>query len=175
LTVGGYLLDRLKGPGGGFGVDRGRDREVVRVQLLDELLFVYRSVLGSLNLGDLRPMAGCDLHHKSPEVPGVTDEGLVARVYEVGELVSIPAIPVAGRRRVASFSVLNTRRSRSAMESMISQKVGSRWLSKGRVKARATRGSRLPGPAPTSSRFGVLSISSIVALFRVSMRVSSSG
>jgi hypothetical protein len=56
---------------------------------------------------------------------------------------------------------------------MISQKLGSKWLSRGRVKARATRGSRLPGPAPTSRRFGVLNISSIVALFRVSIRVSS--
>jgi hypothetical protein len=56
---------------------------------------------------------------------------------------------------------------------MISQKLGSKWLNKGRVKARATRGSRLPGPAPTSRRFGVLSVSSIVVLFRIYMRVSS--
>jgi hypothetical protein len=96
LTGGGYLLDRLEGPGGGFGVDRGHNREVVRVQLFDELLFVYRYVLGSLNLGNLRPMAGRDLHHKSPEVPRVPDEGLVARLYEVGEHGPIPAIPSPG-------------------------------------------------------------------------------
>jgi hypothetical protein len=42
----------------------------------------------------------------------------------LANMVSIPAIPVAGRRRVASFSVLNTWRSRSAVESLISEKVG---------------------------------------------------
>jgi hypothetical protein len=42
----------------------------------------------------------------------------------LANMASIPAIPVAGRRRVASFSVLNTWRSRSAVESLISEKVG---------------------------------------------------
>ncbi len=66
-------------------MDGGRDSKVVRVQLLDELLFVYRSVVGSLNLSNLSPLAGRDLHHKRPEVPRVSDESLVARLYEVSE------------------------------------------------------------------------------------------
>src|SRR5829696_5243410 len=85
LTGGGYLLDRLKCPSGSFGVDGSRDSKVVRVQLLDELLFVYRSILGSLNLSNLSPLAGRDLHHKRPEVPGVSDESLVARLYKISE------------------------------------------------------------------------------------------
>ena len=49
--------------GGGFGVDGSRDCKVVGVELFDELLFVYRSVLRALNLSNLCPLSGRDFYH----------------------------------------------------------------------------------------------------------------
>ena len=99
--------------------------------------------------------AGGDVGHAAAEDAVDADDHLVARLDEVDDRASMPAMPVPLTASVSSLLVRNTsRKHRLRLVHDLAGNTGSRWPTVGAAIAASTRGWMSLGPGPIRMRTG---------------------